>query len=188
MAELLQLSPSLASHLSRPHIDTTAQLCSTFLHIFAPLCFSYSLHIMHLDQTCIKCGSSKEILYSSLLNIWSPSFVPPVQQMAVSRRSQGLRESAPWEQQWTCRPGRFCVPAIQDDTLKVKAVTVRRPVLLGRSLCWEISLTAENRKNCRSTNGSLVFLTFIKVKKMNFFCAGWRTKMAKVQKKYSSPH
>lgn len=138
-------SPALtiSGESSRPHIDTTAQLCSTFslhhrssLHSSPHLC-SLLLQLQSPHNATwirhIKCGSSKEILYSYLLNIWSPSFVPPVRQMAVSRRSQGLCESPPWEQQWTCRPGRFCVPAIQDDTLKVKAVTVRRPVLLGHA-------------------------------------------------------
>lgn len=43
------------------------------------------------------------------------------------------------------RPGRFRVPATQDDTLKVKAVTARLSVLLGRAhnsvpVRWEIPL------------------------------------------------
>lgn len=60
--------------------------------------------------------------------------------MEVSRRSRGLSKSL--------APGRFCVPAIQDDTLKVKAVTARLPILPGhtRSASMSVGKSAWQQK------------------------------------------
>lgn len=59
--------------------------------------------------------------------------------MEVSRRSRGLSKS-PALELWWAQPGRFCLPVIQDDTLKVKAVTVRLPVLFRHTRSISMSV------------------------------------------------
>lgn len=73
-----------------------------------------------------------------------------VSQMEVSRRSRGLSKSPVLERRLSPAWLEFCVPAIQDDTLKVKAVTARLPRPARIRDRWKIEMAAESRRSCRS--------------------------------------